>query len=149
MSRRADRVGGRILTIRDPLLEGQYVEAGATWVPYMLFRLDNHYEARPKEMIGLTMPPSEYFKRQCVICSFEPEEALLAETMNWFKGENMACTSDYPHWDGDTPDFAGRSLPESLRQRVLSETARELYNFPPSPEREPAAEAAIASGGHD
>jgi hypothetical protein len=50
-------------------------------------------------MIGLTLPPSEYFKRQCVICSFEPEEALLRETMDWFKGENMACTSDYPHWD--------------------------------------------------
>jgi hypothetical protein len=65
----------------------------------LLFRLDNHYEARRTEMVGLTMPPSEYFKRQCVIGSFEPEEALLGETMAWFKGRNMACTSDYPHWD--------------------------------------------------
>jgi hypothetical protein len=50
-------------------------------------------------MTGLAMAPSEYFKRQCVICSFEPEEALLKETMAWFQGKNMACTSDYPHWD--------------------------------------------------
>ena len=42
---------------------------------------------------------SETFKRQCVICSFEPEEALLRETMQWFGGRHMACTSDYPHWD--------------------------------------------------
>ena len=56
-------------------------------------------QARRKEMDPLTMPPSEYFKRQCVICSFEPEEALLRETMEWFGGKNMACTSDYPHWD--------------------------------------------------
>jgi predicted TIM-barrel fold metal-dependent hydrolase len=84
---------------RHPKLKVLFCEAGATWVPYMLFRLDNHYTARPKEMVGLSMAPSEYFKRQCVICSFEPEEALLRETMDWFKGNNMACTSDYPHWD--------------------------------------------------
>jgi hypothetical protein len=45
------------------------------------------------------MLPSEYFKRQCVIASFEPEEALLTETVAWLDGKNMACTSDYPHWD--------------------------------------------------
>lgn len=84
---------------RHPKLKVLYCEAGATWVPYILFRLDNHYDARPSEMTGLSMRPSEYFRRQCVICSFEPEEALLRETMDWFKGQNMACTSDYPHWD--------------------------------------------------
>jgi hypothetical protein len=68
---------------RHPKLKVLFCEAGATWVPYLLFRLDNHYQARPKEMI----------------CSFEPEEALLRETMDWFEGWNMACTSDYPHWD--------------------------------------------------
>jgi uncharacterized protein len=84
---------------RFPTLKVLFCEAGATWVPYMLFRLDNHYEARRSEMVDITIPPSEYFKRQCVICSFEPEEALLRETMDWFEGRNMACTSDYPHWD--------------------------------------------------
>jgi predicted TIM-barrel fold metal-dependent hydrolase len=84
---------------RYPKLKVLFCEAGATWVPYILFRLDNHFEARRKEMTDITLPPSEYFKRQCVICSFEPEEALLRETMAWFDGRNMACTSDYPHWD--------------------------------------------------
>lgn len=84
---------------RHPKLKVLFAEAGATWVPYMLFRLDNHFTARPKEMGDVKMLPSEYFKRQCVICSFEPEEALLGETMKWFEGKNMACTSDYPHWD--------------------------------------------------
>jgi predicted TIM-barrel fold metal-dependent hydrolase len=39
-------------------------------------------------------------------------------------------SSDYPHWDGDTPDFAARPFPAALRARVMSETARELYNLP-------------------
>lgn len=85
---------------RHPKLRVLFAEAGATWVPYLLFRLDNHFTARPTEMApDVMIPPSEYFKRQCVICSFEPEEALLRETMDWFEGRNMACTSDYPHWD--------------------------------------------------
>jgi len=85
---------------RHPKLQVLFAEAGATWVPYLLFRLDNHFTARPNEMApDVMIPPSEYFKRQCVICSFEPEEALLRETMDWFGGKNMACTSDYPHWD--------------------------------------------------
>jgi uncharacterized protein len=84
---------------RHPKLQVLFCEAGATWVPYMLFRLDNHFVARRNEMDELTMEPSQYFKRQCVICSFEPEEALLTETMHWLEGRNLGCTSDYPHWD--------------------------------------------------
>lgn len=84
---------------RHPRLQVLFCEGGATWVPYMLFRLDNHYQARPREMEDLAMAPSDYFRRQCVICSFEPEEALLRETMAWLNGRHMACTSDYPHWD--------------------------------------------------
>lgn len=85
---------------RHPRLQVLFCEAGASWVPYMLFRLDSHVSARPKhELAPLTMLPSEYFKRQCVIASFEPEEALLTETVAWLDGKNMACTSDYPHWD--------------------------------------------------
>jgi predicted TIM-barrel fold metal-dependent hydrolase len=42
----------------------------------------------------------------------------------------LMFSSDFPHWHGDTPDFAARSIPAELRSRVLSETARELYRLP-------------------
>lgn len=122
---------------RHPNLKVLFCEAGATWVPYMLFRLDNHFEARPKEMIGLTMPPSEYFKRQCVICSFEPEEALLPETMGWFGGRNMACTSDYPHWDSSGVSGVVRYLKhftetnEEWRVNFFSRTAIDALGLQP------------------
>lgn len=120
---------------RHPKLNVLFAEAGATWVPYLLFRLDNHYTARPKEMIGLTMPPSEYFKRQCVICSFEPEEALLLETMKWFDGKNMACTSDYPHWDSSGVSGVVRylknypDLDEQTRINFFSRAAIDALNL--------------------
>lgn len=84
---------------RHPKLKVLFCEAGATWVPYFLYRLDSHFEGRGNEMVDIDMLPSEYFYRQCAICSFEPEEALMKETMAWFKGKNICCTSDYPHWD--------------------------------------------------
>jgi predicted TIM-barrel fold metal-dependent hydrolase len=45
-------------------------------------------------------------------------------------GRMLMFSSDYPHWDGDTPDFAARPFPAALRRRVMSETARELYKLP-------------------
>jgi predicted TIM-barrel fold metal-dependent hydrolase len=41
--------------------------------------------------------------------------------------------SDFPHWDGDTVDFAARAFPAPVRARVLRETARELYRLPAAP----------------
>jgi predicted TIM-barrel fold metal-dependent hydrolase len=50
-----------------------------------------------------------------------------------FDAEHMLMfSSDYPHWDGDTPDFAARRFSPSLRPQVLSETARALYGLPPA-----------------
>lgn len=84
---------------RFPKLKVMMCEAGVTWVPYMLGRLDEHFESRPKHEIKLDMPPSEYFKRQMCICAFEDDEPMLRETMEFFEGNNLGYTSDYPHWD--------------------------------------------------
>ena len=46
-------------------------------------------------------------------------------------------SSDFPHWDGDAPDFAARQFPAHLRERVMSQTAAELYKLP-VPELQPA-----------
>jgi predicted TIM-barrel fold metal-dependent hydrolase len=46
-------------------------------------------------------------------------------------GRMLMFSTDFPHWDGDTPEFTGRWLPPHLRSRVMSETARELYRLPP------------------
>jgi predicted TIM-barrel fold metal-dependent hydrolase len=45
-------------------------------------------------------------------------------------GRMLMFSTDFPHWDGDTPDFAARAFPPELRRRVMSETARELYRLP-------------------
>jgi predicted TIM-barrel fold metal-dependent hydrolase len=99
-------IGSGILQ-RFPGLRVLFCEAGLSWFPYYLFRLDEHFETRRSE-IPLALPPSEYFRRQCVVCSFEPEEALFAEAVQWLGGKNVGATSDYPHWDSGGLDVLAR-----------------------------------------
>ena len=114
---------------RHPGLKVLLCEGGATWVPFFLGRMDDHFEDRPGENETISRLPSEYFRDQCCICTFEPQEPLLQATMEWLGGRNMACTSDYPHWDSsgvsgveqylnEFPDFD-----EETRNRFFSQNA--------------------------
>jgi predicted TIM-barrel fold metal-dependent hydrolase len=38
--------------------------------------------------------------------------------------------TDYPHWDGDTPDFTARFIPKTMRAKVMGENACALYGLP-------------------
>jgi uncharacterized protein len=125
-------IGSGILE-RFPGLRVLFCEAGLSWFPYYLFRLDEHFETRRAE-IPLALPPSEYFKRQCVVCSFEPEEALFAEATQWFGGKNVGATSDYPHWDSGGLDVLARyvdafpQLGERERRDFLQNNLSELFS---------------------
>jgi predicted TIM-barrel fold metal-dependent hydrolase len=72
------------------------------------------------EHVRLTTQPVEE--------SHHPEH--FRQMMRMFPADKMVMfSSDYPHWDGDVPDFAAGSFPADLRQRVMGETARELYGL--------------------
>ena len=123
---------------RHPTLQVLFCEAGATWVPYFLFRMDEHVAGRPKsETAELKIDPSEYFKRQCTICSFEPAEALLQETVQWFGGLNMGLTSDYPHWDSSGVSGVDMyielypDMEEWQRERFFSRNVIDALNLQP------------------
>ena len=59
-----------------------------------------------------------------------PNSAHFHNILDMFDSPNMLMySSDYPHWDGDTPDYVARAIPEELRPRVMSETAREFYKL--------------------
>ncbi|MCB0122650.1 MAG: amidohydrolase family protein, partial [Caldilineaceae bacterium] len=47
-----------------------------------------------------------------------------------FPAEKMLMFStDYPHWDGDTPDFAARQFPKELRPAIMGQNACKLYGL--------------------
>lgn len=113
------------------------IEGGVSWLPPLLRRFDKNYKALRQTTPWLTRPPSEYVRDHVLLTTQPMEEPdnpdHLKQILGMFDvGRMLMFSSDFPHWDGDTPDFAARGLPPDVRPRVMSETARELYGLPRS-----------------
>ena len=88
---------------RHPTLRVAFLESGTGWVPYWLARLDDHRDwMAGSETAGLTLSPSEYFARQCVV-STDPEDALAAQSITQLGADHVVWASDFPHPDAEFP----------------------------------------------
>jgi predicted TIM-barrel fold metal-dependent hydrolase len=85
---------------RHPRLRVAFLEAGAGWVPYWLWRLDHLEYANLRDEVKdtITMAPSEYFRRQCFVAC-EPSEPGLREVVDLVGAGALLYGSDYPHMD--------------------------------------------------
>ncbi len=118
---------------RHPDLQVVFLESGAGWLPYWLWRMDEHYEILPFQVPWLKMKPSEYFRRQCYT-SFEPDETRLGEVIESVGAERVLFASDYPHWDAklsgspqsvmDRPDLTGET-----QRKIMGENAARLLKL--------------------
>jgi uncharacterized protein len=119
---------------RFPALTFVMIEAGAFWLPSLMWRLDKNWKGLRQTTPWLDRLPSEIIADHVRFTTQPLEEpphvAHFHQLLEMFPAERMLMFStDYPHWDADTPDFAQRHLPESLRGRVMHEIARELYRL--------------------
>ncbi len=136
--------------VKFPTLRVVLIEGGLSWLPPLLWRFDKNWKSLRQTTPWLERPPSEYVRDHFLLTTQpieEPErpEHLRAILEMFDVARMVMFSSDYPHWDGDTPDFAARPFPAALRPRVMSETARELYHLPPRDTRLPATERADAT----
>jgi predicted TIM-barrel fold metal-dependent hydrolase len=98
---------------RHPRLRVAFLESGTGWLPYWLARLDGHAEwMAESETAGLTLKPSEYFSRQCVICT-DPDDPLAAWTVTQVGADHVMWASDFPHPDALYPEAVTSFLGES------------------------------------
>ncbi|WDE14272.1 amidohydrolase family protein [Thalassomonas haliotis] len=85
---------------RYPKLKFAFLEAGCSWIPHWLWRLDNicypEFPALIKE--NIRMLPSEYFKRHCWT-TLEIGEPCLKAVVDMIGHENILFGSDFPHPD--------------------------------------------------
>jgi len=113
--------------LRFAFLEGQ-----CGWLPFWLGRMDEHYEWREPfgEMTHLTMPPSEYFRRQG-FCAVECDEAFVTHVVDAFGDDNLVTTTDYPHGDSKYPKamdmFLALPLADRSKKKILWDNALRLY----------------------
>ncbi len=120
---------------RHPRLKVAFLESGTGWLPYWLARLDDHIEwMRDSETKELSLSASEYFARQCVI-SCDPEDKLVARTVETVGADHVIWASDFPHPDAAFPDAVGEFLEENptldatTLDAVLDRTPLDFYGL--------------------
>lgn len=111
------------------------LEAGISWLPFVMWTLDNHYKALRSSVPWLRKPPSEYIVGQVFLSTQpleEPEKKeYYAHVLEMIHADKtLMYSSDYPHWDFDAPKTIELALPRQLRAPVMGETALALYRLP-------------------
>ncbi len=121
---------------RFPGLKVVFLESNGGWIVPWLERLDHHARIFSWDVPGLSMLPSEYFRRQCWI-SFDPDETTLAFTAGspLCGAERIIWASDYPHPDAKFPGVteelseAIEDLSSDQRASIAGDNAVALYNL--------------------
>ncbi len=121
---------------RFPTLRVAFLEGDCSWVPWLMWRLDEKFEwLGAVDAPDLTMPPSEYFKRQCYVsvdCDERPAKALVEAGFE----NNVVFSTDYPHNDSKFPHavetLLSLGLPEGVLRKWLWENCARLYAIDPA-----------------
>jgi len=123
---------------RFPDLEFVYQECGLAWIPYMMWRLDDHYLENEEEMVMVEKLPSEYLSEQFYFTT-QPlghtaaNQKHLGQIVDMIGADSIMYSCDLPHPDHDPPqelfDRIKGSLSEEAVRGIMGENAKELYGF--------------------
>ena len=119
---------------RHPKLRVAFLEGNCSWLPWVLWRLDEAVELDGDVFAkGLTMAPSEYFKRQCIV-SVEPDEDIARTVIDQMGCDRLVFSTDYPHVDSRFPDAINTFLKlpwsDDEKRKILWDNCASYYGFP-------------------
>jgi predicted TIM-barrel fold metal-dependent hydrolase len=104
-----------------PGIDWVFLEAGVTWFPYMMWRLNKEYAMRRSEVPVLERSPEAYMRDSFYVGSQPVEEpndpSDLDGVIEAMGTEQLLFATDYPHWDFDHPE----ALDGQLRSRYTAE----------------------------
>jgi uncharacterized protein len=116
---------------RHPNLKAAFLEANCSWVPWLVWRLDESYEMEGDLFMGdLEMEPSAYFRRQCYV-SVEPDEHPAKHLIEDFGSDQMVFSTDYPHGDSRYPkateSFLELEIADDDKRKILWDNCAHFY----------------------
>ena len=99
----------------------------------MLWRLDEHCELWGDVYAAdLTMPPSEYYKRQC-FASVEADEDLAKYVIDHMGNNRLVFSTDFPHpdskWPGAVERFLQLPITEEDKKMILWDNCAQFYDI--------------------
>jgi predicted TIM-barrel fold metal-dependent hydrolase len=122
---------------RFPDLDLVFQESGIGWIPYTIWRLDDHYLLRPYEF-HIDRLPSEYIAEQCYFTTQPLGHTVnnpkhLAYAIEMAGPENIMFSSDLPHSDFDTPDELFSRIHDHFDEEtvrgIMGETAIDVFDI--------------------
>ena len=123
---------------RFPDLQFVVQEPGFEWLPWMIWRLDDHYLQCSDDLPMLTKRPSAYIRDQWYFTTqplgHTEDRAAMASIMEIAGGaDTIVYSSDHPHPDFDPPsevlDHARAGLDPADVRGIMGETAADLYGL--------------------
>ncbi|MFQ5682507.1 MAG: amidohydrolase family protein [Candidatus Binatia bacterium] len=117
---------------RFPKLRFVFLESGCGWLPYWLYRLDEHHHVLGSQVPALAARPSKLLERGQLYFSCESDETELAHVIDTIGDDWIVFASDYSHFDSRFPGASQpivehQKLTDGTKQKLLNDNARRLY----------------------
>jgi len=119
---------------RHPTLQVAILECGGGWIGHWMDRLDEFLESYSWTVEPLSLKPSEYFRRQCVV-SFDPGEHTAPLLADFVGEDTLIWASDFPHSDAKYPGVVDELMEHTeamaapARAKLLGGNALRLYGI--------------------
>lgn len=124
------------IPVRFPNLKFAVLEAGLTWMPFIMYRLDAAYLRYRTELPALEKKPSDYI-RDWYIGTHElealPRRGDLVKLIELYQGHDTTMwASDWPHLERDLiAGFMRYEMDETLRRKILGGNALDFFGLAP------------------
>src|SRR5262249_35006261 len=120
--------------VRFPELRIGVMEAGISWMPFLMMRLDKEFSEQRRAVPFLKKRPSEYLADVYVGTQPIEEPAQrtdLLKVIELFDGDNkLVYASDWPHHDFDHPQHvAGFPFDDDVLRKVMGLNAARLFGI--------------------
>jgi predicted TIM-barrel fold metal-dependent hydrolase len=135
MSALVSLLGGGVLD-RFPKLRVGFLEANCSWAPWLVHRLQDHYEDYVgRHEIELAREPLQAFRESCFV-AIEADEKPARHYVAEFGDDNVAFSTDFPHPDSKFPNavdkFLSLPLPRETQRKILWDNCARLYGLTPT-----------------
>lgn len=123
---------------RYPSLRVALLEANWSWLAPYAWRLDSTWSTLRDEVPHLQRKPSEYIAEHLYVTTQpaeEPEDKrwfldVYSQFRRLFPENRLMFSTDYPHWDFDSPTEAlPKELSSETLEQIMWKTANKLYGL--------------------
>ncbi len=117
-----------------PKLKVVIQEANVTWLPWLLWRMDEKWETYgPDQEYSLSLRPSDYFKRQCYAV-IDADEQVARYAIDFAGDDNFLWSSDFPHHDATFPGASDmfleiEGISEASKRKILWDNGAKLFGL--------------------